>query len=145
MGNTTTHQTERPTAALDKKFGERIRSARLAHDWTIRELSAKVGCSTTHLTRIELGRRHVDSTKLIIALANVLNIPVDELMELNGQNTKQGSFLRIAIPSIRSELDEKIITSFSILVTSTDLTKKQAEHLLTQCRAFIEYCQRQNS
>src|SRR5450756_3127283 len=38
-------------------FGEQVRKERLAHGWTLRELSARAGITFTHLSRIENGHR----------------------------------------------------------------------------------------
>ena len=119
------------TKGIDPTLGNRIRAARKEHGWSIKELSEMVGCSTTHLTRLELAKRRIGSEKLLKSFSEKLNIPYDELCNLAG-------------PSLATDQQEDAVTKFAMLVAGGGLTNTQIAHLLEQCKAYVEYCKRQN-
>lgn len=130
---------------IDPRLGQRIRIARKERGWSIKELAQKVGCSTTHLTRIELAQRRADSMILLRSFAEVLDIPVDELLVLAGQDAAdQKSHIQLAFPSIRTDLQEKVMIAFANIVGSIELTEEQLGTMLEQCTAYADYCQRKN-
>lgn len=60
-------------------IGSRIRFYRLRQKWTLEELSDKAGISLHMLGRVERGERAC-SLQSLIAIANALNLPSDELL-----------------------------------------------------------------
>jgi transcriptional regulator with XRE-family HTH domain len=44
-------------AGLSTHFGRQVKKERLAHGWSLRELSARSGIDYSHLSRIESGKR----------------------------------------------------------------------------------------
>lgn len=128
-------------SSVDPRLGNRIREARKEQQLTIKELSAKVGCSTTHLTRIELGQRPLTSFPLLMSFADVLHIPSEELIALAGQGlTGDESYLKLALPSVKSAAQEDAVVKFAQLITANELTDAELEHILTDATAFVEYC-----
>ena len=69
---------------MARTLGARIREARVAKDFGLRELAKKLDISPTHLSDIENSRR-VPSEDLLKALAKHLNLDFDELMVLAGK------------------------------------------------------------
>ncbi len=134
------------TKGIDPTLGNRIRAARKEHGWSIKELSEMVGCSTTHLTRLELAKRRIGSEKLLKSFSEKLNIPYDELCNLAGPDfsAEMPPLLRQAFPSLATDQQEDAVTKFAMLVAGGGLTNTQIAHLLEQCKAYVEYCKRQN-
>jgi transcriptional regulator with XRE-family HTH domain len=64
------------------KFGEKLRELREKRDISLRELANKVSRSAAFLSDVELGRR-MPSDEVIVKLAEVLGVPLEELQSLN--------------------------------------------------------------
>lgn len=125
---------------IDPRLGNRIRAERQNKKWTIKELSSMVGVSTTHLTRLELGQRRVDSMALLTAFSDVLGIPMEELLRLSGQDLKNDdSYVKLAFPGITSEVQKQAVMSFTRLITETQLTDEEIGLLLRQATAMVEF------
>lgn len=125
---------------INPRLGQRIRAARKEHDWTIKELSQKVGISTTHLTRLELGQRRVDSMTLLTAFSDTLNIPMEELLRLSGQDLKNDtSYVKLAFPGITTEIQKQAIITFARLITTSPLEENEIAAIVTQATALTEY------
>lgn len=128
---------------IDPALGQRIRSSRREHGWTIKDLSQKVGISTTHLTRLELGQRRADSMALLTAFSDTLNIPMEELLRLAGQDLKNDtSYVKLAFPGITTEAQKQAVTDFARLITSASLTDDEISAILLQATALAEYFNR---
>lgn len=69
---------------MAKTLGGRLREARVANDFGLRELAKKLEISPTHLSDIENDRR-LPSEELLKALAQHLKLEFDELMVLAGK------------------------------------------------------------
>ena len=61
-------------------IGPFIRRRRDELDLSLRELAKKLDCSPAFISDIELGRRH-PSDKVLVEIARVLNVKVEELRE----------------------------------------------------------------
>lgn len=65
--------------------GLRLHNRRQSLSITQEELAAKIGCSSTHINRIESGR--LPSLHLLFAMCKALDVSMDEVMDLNpGKN-----------------------------------------------------------
>lgn len=104
-----------------------------------------VGCSTTHVTRIELAQRRIDSMPLTIAFSHALNVPTEVAISLSGQSIQQNeSLVRVAFPSISTYLQENVINALATIITGKEMTSGQLQHLIEQATAYAEYCERRN-
>ncbi len=65
---------------LDVLVRKRIRALRVAHGWSLEELSERAHLSQSSLSRIENGRRRLSLDQLV-ALARALDTTVDRLVE----------------------------------------------------------------
>src|ERR1700680_3823710 len=63
-------------------IGPHIRRRRDELDLSLRELAKKLDCSPAFISDIELGRRH-PSDKVLIEMARVLKVKVEELREMD--------------------------------------------------------------
>lgn len=126
--------------AINPAFGNYVRNRRKELGMTIKDLAEKVGCSPTHVTRIELHQRKCDSMQLIDDFANALNVPTEQLLELAGQAIAESDdFLRRAIPSIRNDYQKQIIIEFAQLITGNPLTESEMRQLVIQATALVEF------
>ena len=64
---------------LPVAMGDRLRTARLARGWRLRELADRVGLSPSLISQIETGRAQ-PSVSSLYALATELDVSVDELL-----------------------------------------------------------------
>lgn len=62
-----------------KEIGQRIRQARINHNFTQDMLSEKVNLSTPHMSHIESGKTKL-SLPTLVRIANALECTVDELL-----------------------------------------------------------------
>lgn len=138
-------QNSESSKIIDPRLGKRIRAARKEKHMTIAELADKVGCSHTHITRLELAQRRIDSFQLLAKFSEVLNIPMEELLALSGQAVqKDNSLVKVAFPSISSDFQEEVIAKFATLVTNGHMTEEQIQEMLIHAVAFSEYCEKKN-
>ncbi|MFZ3229842.1 MAG: helix-turn-helix transcriptional regulator [Pseudobdellovibrio sp.] len=62
-----------------KKFGKRVREARLAKGWTLEEMEERGWASWQHLQQIETGLKNINLTTLI-KLTNLLDVDANKLL-----------------------------------------------------------------
>lgn len=130
---------------IDPRLGQKIRELRKSQNMTIKELSEEVGCSTTHLTRIELAQRRVDSMSLLVQFSRALHVPTEELLSISSQSIQnEDSLIKVAFPGVENEKQEQIISAFTRLVTGMNLSDQQLDRMLEQATAYAEYCSRKN-
>jgi transcriptional regulator with XRE-family HTH domain len=67
-----------PAAELTQ-VGPRLRAARQAHGWSLDELAARAGMSSSTLSRLESGKRQA-SLELLVPLTRQLGLRVDDLL-----------------------------------------------------------------
>ncbi|MDO4323122.1 MAG: helix-turn-helix transcriptional regulator [Lachnospiraceae bacterium] len=129
---------------IDPRLGNRIRAARKEMQMTIGTLADKVGVSQSYVTRIERADRRCDSMTLLVKFAEVLNIPVEELLTLAGQDIQnERSYLRLAFPSIQTDEQEEAIFSIAQLITDPALSGEDIEQLVKNASAYAAYCKHQ--
>ena len=63
-----------------ERFGQNVRTARLARGWTQEDLAYKTGLATVQVSRIERGRREVRLTTFI-RLVNALGVDPADLLK----------------------------------------------------------------
>lgn len=63
-----------------KRFGQNVRAARLAHDWTQEDLAHESGLAPVQVSRIERGVREIRLTTLLRLLA-ALDVSSAQLLE----------------------------------------------------------------
>lgn len=93
MHELTPEQFERAYAAMFRAYqhtvGSRIKSWRLYHKWTLRELAQRTGLSVSYLSDIERGRGSANLTlKTAYRLAFVLRVEIGELLDEQGWSDK---------------------------------------------------------
>lgn len=74
--------TERSASAMEldfKAIGKRIKIARIRTNLTQESVADKIGVTPQHVSNIETGNSSVSLTTLV-AIANLLNVSVDELL-----------------------------------------------------------------
>ncbi len=62
------------------RFGQNVRTARLARGWTQEELARRSGLATVQISRIERGRREVRITTLL-RLMKAFDVTANELLD----------------------------------------------------------------
>ena len=94
------------------RIGKGIRLARAASKITLRDLAARTGISTSHLSLIEANKRD-PSLDLLAKIANGLNVPPTILVflgsesgELNGIDPETSMLIRDAAMKLLSSLEE---------------------------------------
>jgi transcriptional regulator with XRE-family HTH domain len=63
-----------------RRFGDNVRSARLAHGWTQEELADRTGLAVVQISRVERGVREIRLTTFLRLLA-ALEIPPAQLLD----------------------------------------------------------------
>jgi len=128
---------------IDLKFiGKNIRKLRRQRNWTIAELSAKIGMSQVPLGRIERGV-NAPSASVIYCLAKTLNISVDTLFaeheqdfrSLQHENTRDPFPMPLdkpdeALPPKISAMAQEIISAFWALEDICNAQKRARIPLL---------------
>ena len=69
-----------------RMVGEIMRKDRKNAGYTIRALAEKMDISPTHLTRIESGKRVMDSVVTLILFCDACNVPIEKYLVLSGMN-----------------------------------------------------------
>jgi XRE family transcriptional regulator, regulator of sulfur utilization len=90
----TPEQLERAYAVMFSGYqhivGERIKSWRLHHNWTLKELAQRTGLSVSYLSDIERGRNSANLTlKTAYRLAIVLRVEIGELLDEQTWNDEE--------------------------------------------------------
>ncbi|MGN0107330.1 MAG: helix-turn-helix domain-containing protein [Hominilimicola sp.] len=105
---------------MDKKntkfseIGNRIQKYRLKANLTQDQLAEQVGTSQKHLSKIELGY-HLPNFEMVIALAKVLDVPIDAFVE-DIEDNRTNTFLEIIKKDV-SQMNNKQL----------DMLRKQIE------------------
>src|SRR4051812_9220023 len=72
------------TYGTARELGQRLREARRAKRWTLRQAAVETGISNGYLSLIEQGEVKAPSPRYLLALADRYELPYDELMALAG-------------------------------------------------------------
>src|SRR5487761_1547175 len=89
-----------------KALGLRIREAREAKSWSLRQLAATVGMAHSFISNLEDGRFRTVSPDNLTALARALDIPPEDLMTLSGYRVPEA--LPTFGPYLRSRYGEDL-------------------------------------
>ena len=87
-------------------LGARIRRERILRGWTQEQLAEKANISLSFLGHIERGTRKA-SLETLVALANVLNASIDEL--LSGSLTYKSRFCADGLPGKKQTALQEIL------------------------------------
>lgn len=90
-------------------FGQKMRSLRLSHKMTQRELAEYLDVDFTYLSKLENGKMHRPSENFIVRLANELNADADELLILAGRIPSDIYDIIIANPHLIPELRSRCL------------------------------------
>ncbi len=63
----------------DNEFGALVKAYRKQRGWTQDELAERWGYTRFYISKIESGKRKVDSTEQLVRLADILDIPQEKL------------------------------------------------------------------
>lgn len=100
-----------PTAALRVVWGERVKRARKARDWSVLRLAQEAKIDPSQVSKIERGRMGVgDEPKIRLAIA--LDCRVEDLFPFPDLRTNRG----------RSEFAAQVGWTLTELIESFDLT-----------------------
>jgi len=80
-----------------KKFGERIREARVCRGLDLGELAAMVGMTKSYVCAIELGSQAPPSPKFVRKFSRVLGLPAQEMLALALWEKRDPSLTRAAM------------------------------------------------
>jgi transcriptional regulator with XRE-family HTH domain len=105
MGLDMAEPTQKKTAA-DTAIGQRIRHVRLSRGKTLAVVAGLAGISEGYLSRIECGKKPVDSWSLLITIANALRVAPSDLTSLpvpapaNGHTDSSIEAMRLALLAV---------------------------------------------
>jgi transcriptional regulator with XRE-family HTH domain len=63
-------------------LGKRLRQARQAHGWSVRELARRAGLDASIVSRLEAGKQAGVNSETLKTLAETLNVSADYLLEV---------------------------------------------------------------
>lgn len=125
--------------------GEVIKERRLAKGMSKRVLAEKAGISHSEVHRIENGERQNPSVPMLIALADVLGIPHDDILVLAGYKTDGEStpLIERVFPDLKTrkqqETAQKIVDGLS---RNSDLKDSQYDELVRQVEMYLDYAKK---
>ena len=127
------------------KVGDFIRERRLAKGLSKRQLAEKAGISHSEVHRIENGERQNPSVPMLIALANALGIPQDDILVLSGYKTDDDNIPMIerVFPDLKTpkqqETAQKIVDGLS---RNSQLKDAQYDELIRQVEMYLDYAKK---
>ncbi len=65
-----------------KRFGEKLRTLRLQHGLTMRQLGDMLGVSDSYISQMETGDK-VPNVAMLLKIANMFNVSLDQLARDN--------------------------------------------------------------
>jgi transcriptional regulator with XRE-family HTH domain len=125
--------------------GDFIRERRLAKGLSKRQLAEKAGISHSEVHRIENGERQNPSVPMLIALANALGIPQDDILVLSGYKTDDDNIPMIerVFPDLKTpkqqETAQKIVDGLS---RNSQLKDAQYDELVRQVEMYLDYAKK---
>lgn len=125
--------------------GDFIKERRLAKGMSKRALSEKAGISHSEVHRIENGERLNPSVPMLIALADALGIPQDDILMLAGYRTDGEStpLIKRVFPDLKTpkqqETAQKIVDGLS---RNSDLKDSQYDELVRQVEMYLDYAKK---
>ena len=127
------------------KVGETIRERRLAKGMSKRQLAELAGISHSEVHRIENGERQNPSVPMLIALANALGIPQDDILVLAGykSNGESTPLIERVFPDLKTkkqqETAQKIVDGLS---RNSQLKDAQYDELVRQVEMYLDYAKK---
>ena len=127
------------------KVGDFIRERRLAKGLSKRQLAEKAGISHSEVHRIENGERQNPSVPMLVALANALGIPPDDILVLSGYKTDDDNIPMIerVFPDLKTpkqqETAQKIVDGLS---RNSQLKDAQYDELVRQVEMYLDYAKK---
>ncbi len=125
--------------------GEVIKERRLAKGMSKRALAEKAGISHSEVHRIENGERQNPSMPMLIALADALGIPQDDILMLAGykSNNEDTPLIERVFPDLKTakqkETAQRIMDGLS---RNSDLKDSQYDELVNQVEMFLDYAKK---
>ena len=125
--------------------GDFIKERRLAKGMSKRALAEKAGISHSEVHRIENGERQNPSVPMLIALADALGIPQDDILMLAGYKTDGIStpLIERVFPDLKTpkqqETAQKIVDGLS---RNSDLKDSQYDELVRQVEMYLDYAKK---
>lgn len=125
--------------------GKVIKERRLAKGMSKRALAEKAGISHSEVHRIENGERQNPSVPMLIALADALGIPQDDILMLAGYKTDGEStpLIERVFPDLKTpkqqETAQKIVDGLS---RNSDLKDSQYDELVRQVEMYLDYAKK---
>ena len=130
------------------KVGDYIKERRLAKEWSKRALAEKAGISHSEVHRIENGERQNPSIPMLIALADALGIPQDEILKLAGYKSDDGDvpLIERVFPDLKTptpqETVQRIVDGLS---RNGELKESQLDELVDQVEMFLDYAKKKGN
>ena len=127
------------------KVGEFIRERRLAKGLSKRQLAEKAGISHSEVHRIENGERQNPSVPMLVALADALGIPQDDILVMAGYKKDDNNIPLIerVFPDLKTqkqqETAQKIVDGLS---RNSQLKDAQYDELVRQVEMYLDYAQK---
>jgi len=119
------------------EFGARLRKLRIQAGMTQSGLASKVNIDSTYLSKMESGVKSPPSQKVVLRLAEVLNVGKDELLTLAGKIPPDIAGLlknREALQFLRSERTEKKARASTKKGLSLTIHKAIVRQIISFCR-----------
>ena len=116
-----------------------IRKMRKRKGWSQRDLATASGISNAEISRIEAGKRKEPSSSVLKAIANALNIPVEELLQQAGVIEKG----RAVVDEVLERVESTNVSELSAASSSDkyslprDLTDDELQDIM-QYVAFLK-------
>ncbi|MEW8997925.1 MAG: helix-turn-helix domain-containing protein [Thermoanaerobacter sp.] len=111
-------------------IGDKIKKYRVLQKMTQKELAKKANISRSYLADVENGRYN-PSIEVLTAIANALNIPVDELFKNSNENNKDGKIIQKINPKFKPIIDS--------LDRAGDLQDEDIDEIVKQLEFLINY------
>ena len=130
------------------KVGEFIRERRLAKGLSKRQLAEKAGISHSEVHRIENGERQNPSVPMLVALADALGIPQDDILVLAGYKKDDNNIPLIerVFPDLKTqkqqETAQKIVDGLS---RNSQLKDAQYDELVRQVEMYLDYAKKNSN
>ena len=127
------------------RVGEVIKERRMAKGMSKRALAEKAGISHSEVHRIENGERQNPSMPMLIALADALGIPQDDILMLAGykSDTENTPLIERVFPDLKrpkqQEAAQKIVDGIS---RNSSLKDSQLDELVRQVDMFLAYAKK---
>lgn len=111
-------------------IGDKIKKYRVLQKMTQNELAKKANISRSYLADVENGRYN-PSIEVLAAIADALNIPIDELFKNSNEDNKDGKIIQKINPKFKPIIDS--------LDRAGDLQDEDIDEITKQLEFLINY------